>query len=197
MLANLMVIPLGYALGSVPFALLLGRWLAGVDLRRTGSGNMGAANAFRTTGPAVGLAILSLDVAKGAATVLLARRVAGGAAPAVAGVAAVLGHIYPVWLGFRGGKGVATACGVFLVLVPPATAVAALTFLITMIWTRYVSVGSVVGTVLVGPIAYLMSAPVSVVISALVTAGVIVGRHRENLRRVLAGVEHRIKNPFR
>ncbi|HEY7449723.1 MAG TPA: glycerol-3-phosphate 1-O-acyltransferase PlsY [Vicinamibacterales bacterium] len=190
---NLWVIPIGYALGSIPFALLLGRWLGGIDLRRTGSGNLGAANAFRTTGPLVGLCILLLDVAKGAATVLLARRVGGGAAPAVAGVAAVVGHVYPIWLGFQGGKGVATACGAFALLAPPATAIASVAFLLTTLWTRYISLGSVVGTMLVGPIAYFMSAPTSVVIGALVTAAIIVPRHRDNLRRLVAGVEHRIR----
>jgi acyl phosphate:glycerol-3-phosphate acyltransferase len=194
MLPNLLVIPIGYALGSIPFALLLGRWLGGIDLRRSGSGNMGAANAFRTTRPLVGLVILLLDVAKGAATVLLARRLGGGAAPTVAGVAAVLGHVYPIWLGFHGGKGVATACGAFALLAPPATAIASLAFLVTTLWTRYISLGSVVGTVLVGPMAYLTSAPRSVVIGAVVTAAIVVQRHRENLRRVLAGVEHRIRD---
>lgn len=196
MLLNLVAIPLGYVLGSIPFALLLGRWLGGIDLRRSGSGNMGAANAFRTTGPFVGMAILLLDVGKGVATVLLARRLGGGATPTVAGVAAVVGHVYPIWLGFHGGKGVATACGVFALLTPPATAIAGLAFVITTLWTRYVSLGSVVGTMLVGPVAYFMSAPRSVVIGALVTAAIIVQRHRENLRRVLAGVEHRIRGPF-
>ncbi len=193
---NLVVIPLGYALGSIPFALLVGRWLGGIDLRRSGSGNMGAANAFRTTGPLVGLAILLLDVAKGAAAVLLAQRLGGGATPTVAGVAAVIGHVYPIWLGFHGGKGVATACGAFALLTPPATAIAGLAFVITTLWTRYVSVGSVVGTMLVGPVAYFVNAPRSVVIGALVTAAIVAQRHRENLRRVLAGVEHKIGDPF-
>ena len=143
MLPNLLVIPIGYALGSIPFALLLGRWLGGIDLRRSGSGNMGAANAFRTTGPLVGLVILLLDVAKGAATVLLARRVGGGAAPTVAGVAAVLGHVYPIWLGFHGGKGVATACGAFARWHRRRQPLPAWLFWSTTLWTRYISLGSV------------------------------------------------------
>lgn len=196
-MTNLVVIPIGYVLGSIPFALLVGRWLGGIDLRTSGSGNMGAANAFRTTGPYVGLAILLLDVAKGVATVLLARRLGGGATPTVAGVAAVVGHVYPVWLGFHGGKGVATACGAFALLAPPATAIAGAAFILTTLWSRYVSLGSVVGTMLVGPVAYFTSAPRSVVVGALVTAAIVVQRHRENLRRLQAGVEHRIGNSFR
>jgi glycerol-3-phosphate acyltransferase PlsY len=194
---TLAMISVGYALGSIPFALLLVRWLGGIDLRRSGSGNIGAANAFRTSGPLLGLVILTLDIAKGAATVLLARRMGGGVAPAVAGVAAVLGHVYPIWLGFRGGKGVATACGVFALLAPLATAIGGLAFLVTTLWTKYVSLGSVVGTLLVGPAAYFTNAPGSVVIGAFVTAAVVVQRHRENLRRVLAGVEHRVRGPFK
>ena len=194
---NLMVIPIGYVLGSIPFALLVGRWLGGIDLRRSGSGNLGAANAFRTTGPLVGLAILLLDVAKGVASVLLARRLGGEATPTMAAVAAVVGHVYPVWLGFHGGKGVATACGAFALLAPPATAIAGLTFIVITLWSRYVSLGSVVGTLLVGPVAYFTRAPRSVVAGAIVTAAIVVLRHRDNLRRMLAGGEHRIRDPFR
>jgi glycerol-3-phosphate acyltransferase PlsY len=194
---NLVVIPIGYVLGSIPFALLVGRWLGGIDLRRSGSGNLGAANAFRTTGPLVGLAILLLDVAKGVASVLLARRLGGGATPTVAGVAAVVGHVYPVWLGFHGGKGVATACGAFELLAPPATAIAGLAFIVITLWSRYVSLGSVIGSMLVGPVAYFTRAPRSVVAGAIVTAAIVVLRHRDNLRRMLAGVEHRIRDPFR
>jgi glycerol-3-phosphate acyltransferase PlsY len=193
---NLVVIPIGYVLGSIPFALLVGRWLGGIDLRRSGSGNLGAANAFRTTGPLVGVAILLLDVAKGVASVLLARRLGGGATPTVAGVAAVVGHVYPVWLGFHGGKGVATACGAFALLAPPATAIAGLAFIVITLWSRYVSLGSIVGTMLVGPVAYFTRAPRSVVAGAIVTAAIVVLRHRDNLRRMLAGVEHQIRDPF-
>jgi glycerol-3-phosphate acyltransferase PlsY len=184
----------GYALGSIPFAWILARRLRGVDLRSRGSGNLGAANAFRATGTLIGLVTLALDVAKGAATVLLAQRLSGGvgaAMPTAAGLAAVAGHVYPVWLRFRGGKGVATACGAFAVLAPLATACAGLLFVVTIWWTRYVSVGSVVGTVALGPIAYFAEAPAEVVGGAVAVAVVILTRHRANLRRVRAGVERR------
>jgi glycerol-3-phosphate acyltransferase PlsY len=143
------------------------------------------------------VAILLLDVAKGVASVLLARRLGGGATPTVAGVAAVVGHVYPVWLGFHGGKGVATACGAFALLAPPATAIAGLAFIVITLWSRYVSLGSIVGTMLVGPVAYFTRAPRPVVAGAIVTAAIVVLRHRDNLRRMLAGVEHRIRDPFR
>src|SRR5262245_7324847 len=111
MLAWLLIV-LGYVLGSIPFAFVVARRWGHVDLRRSGSGNIGAANVFRTSGILIGLSVLALDVAKGAMAVVLAQRLrAGSAGLTAAGIAAVIGHIYPVWLGFRGGKGVATACG--------------------------------------------------------------------------------------
>jgi acyl phosphate:glycerol-3-phosphate acyltransferase len=129
---------LAYLVGSVPFALLLARrWGAG-DLHDVGSGNIGAANVFRVSGPRAGVLVAVLDIAKGAASVLLAERFVGGNGAAVAAVAAVVGHVYPVWLRFRGGKGVATACGAFVILTPIAMAVAAGIF-VAVIWiTRFV-----------------------------------------------------------
>ena len=113
-----------YLIGSVPFALLLARRWGADDLRRIGSGNVGAANALRASGISAGVLVAVLDIAKGAASVALAMRLSGDARmPAAAGFAAIVGHMYPIWLWFKGGKGVATACGVFSVLaatVPPA-----------------------------------------------------------------------------
>jgi glycerol-3-phosphate acyltransferase PlsY len=192
MLAWLLIV-LGYVLGSIPFAFLVARRWGHVDLRRSGSGNIGAANVFRTSGVLVGLSALTLDVAKGAIAVVLAQRLrTGSAGPTAAGIAAVIGHIYPIWLGFRGGKGVATACGAFAILTPVATAIATGVFVATVWRTRYVSLGSVVATLLLGPIAYLVEAPPAVVIGALLTAAIIVERHRPNLASLFAGVERRI-----
>src|SRR5207247_6418750 len=113
-------------------------------------------NLLRTTTKKIGASAMVLDMSKGVATVLVAQRIDPGATgPAVAGIAAVLGHIYPVWLGFRGGKGVATTCGVFAVLAPVATAIASLVFLLTGWSTRYVSLGSVVASAFLGALAYL------------------------------------------
>jgi len=184
---------LGYLLGSVPFAFVLARRLGHVDLRTSGSGNVGATNVFRTSGPLLGLAALTLDVAKGAATIVLAQHFATDAAtPTAAGIAAVMGHVYPIWLRFRGGKGVATACGVFAMLAPLATAAVCLVFVIIVWWTRYVSLGSVVAAILFAPVAYWRGAPQTVVIGGLVAAAVIVGRHRSNLIKILAGSERRV-----
>jgi glycerol-3-phosphate acyltransferase PlsY len=182
----------GYLLGSIPFAYLVGR-TGGHDPRREGSGNLGAANVFRTSGPKPALGVLALDVSKGAAAVLLAVRFgAVGAAPAAAGVAAVLGHIYPVWLRFRGGKGVATACGVFSVLMPVALVPAAVIFGAALWVTRYVSLGSVLAAISLPPVTYALQASVPVVAASAILAVLIVQRHRDNLVRVHAGTERRI-----
>jgi glycerol-3-phosphate acyltransferase PlsY len=113
-ITTFIVLVAGYLLGSIPFAYLLARRHRGIDLRLAGSGNVGAANLLRTTTKKIGVSAMALDVCKGIASVLLARQIDPGATgPAVAGIAAVLGHIYPVWLGFRGGKGVATPAACF------------------------------------------------------------------------------------
>jgi len=191
--STFIVLIAGYLLGSIPFAYLLARRHRGIDLRRAGSGNVGAANVLRTTTKKIGVSAMALDVTKGIASVLVARQVdPGGTGPAVAGIAAVLGHIYPVWLGFRGGKGVATTCGVFLILAPPATAIATLAFLALVWWTRYISLGSVAGSVILAPLAYVTGADEVTVIAAVIVAAIVVHRHRSNLRRVFAGIERRL-----
>jgi len=191
--STFIVLIAGYLLGSIPFAYLLARRHRGIDLRRAGSGNVGAANVLRTTTKKIGVSAMALDVTKGIASVLVARQVdPGGTGPAVAGIAAVLGHIYPVWLGFRGGKGVATTCGVFLILAPPATAIATLVFLALVWWTRYISLGSVAGSVILAPLAYVTGADEVTVIAAVMVAAIVVHRHRSNLRRVFAGIERRL-----
>ena len=191
--STFIVLIAGYLLGSIPFAYLLARRHRGIDLRLAGSGNVGAANLLRTTTRKIGVSAMALDVSKGIASVLVARQIDPGATgPAVAGVAAVLGHIYPVWLGFRGGKGVATTCGVFSILAPQATAVATIVFLALVWWTRYISLGSVAGSVMLAPLAYVFGGPPVVVIAAALAAAIVVHRHRSNLRRVFAGIERRI-----
>jgi glycerol-3-phosphate acyltransferase PlsY len=182
----------GYALGSVPFAFILAR-RAGIDVRVAGSGNVGAANVLRTTGKQLGVIVMALDILKGALTVLLAAAVQGTpSAMAAAGTAAVVGHIYPVWLRFHGGKGVAVAAGVFGVLAPVATVVAASVFLIVVSLSRVISLGSVAATVTLPSAALLSGAPASVVAAAMGTGSLILFRHRANLRRIARGTERRM-----
>src|SRR3954467_4811732 len=157
----------GYLAGSVPFAFLLAR-KAGVDVRLAGSGNVGAANVLRTTGAGRGAMVLMLDVAKGAAAVLLAHAIAGGATlAALTGAAAIVGHIYPVWLRFHGGKGVAVAAGVFAILAPAATIIAPGVFLFTVWMARIISLGSVAATVTLPSAALVTGAPAAVVAAAI------------------------------
>jgi glycerol-3-phosphate acyltransferase PlsY len=182
----------GYGIGSLPIGYLVASRLRGVDLRRVGSGNVGATNVYRTAGLAIALLVMGLDMAKGVGSVLLvSREAAGGAAPVAAGVAAVIGHVYPVWLRFRGGKGVATAAGVFAVLAPFATLIAGSVFLVTVWVTRYVSLGSVVATAALPPLAWMADAPLPVVVGGVIAALLIIERHRGNLSRLQAGSERR------
>ena len=188
----MLAIVLGYLTGSVPFAYLLAR-RAGIDVRTAGSGNVGAANVLRTTGPWRGVIVMALDVTKGIAAVGIAYWLSGSAAlAALTGAAAVVGHIYPVWLRFHGGKGVAVAAGVFSMLSPTATAVAAALFLITVGITRYVSLGSIAASLALPPALWLTGEPRVEVIAAVGTAALIVFRHRSNLRRLRSGTERRM-----
>ena len=182
----------GYLAGSVPFAFLLAR-RAGIDVRVAGSGNVGAANVLRTTGTGRAVTVMLLDVAKGAAAVIIVNIAAGGASiAALTGTAAIVGHIYPVWLRFHGGKGVAVAAGVFSVLAPGATAIAAGLFVVTVLLTRYVSLGSVAATLALPPVAWWSGAPDAVVASAFGAGSLILFRHRANLRRLYSGTERRM-----
>ena len=182
-----------YLIGSIPFALLLARRWGARDLHRIGSGNIGAANVLRASGVKAGVLVALLDVAKGAAGVIVAGIVGDqGTLPAVAGFAAVVGHIYPVWLRFRGGKGVATACGAFSVLAPLAV-VPVLAIFVAAVWTtRYISVGSVLASLALPPVAFATGSPVPVVAWATAAAMLIVFRHRANLGRVRLGTERRM-----
>jgi acyl phosphate:glycerol-3-phosphate acyltransferase len=189
----LLILLAGYTLGSIPFAYLFARVLRGIDLREVGSGNVGAANLMRTTGIASGVAAVVLDGSKGALAVALAGRMAGGdTVPAAAGVAAILGHTFSMWLGFRGGKGVATACGAFSLLAPVATMIAAAFFALTVWLTRYVSLGSLVASVCLALMAYAINYSPAVVMAAALSAILIIERHRSNLARLLSGTERRV-----
>jgi len=183
---------LGYLFGSIPFALLLTRPL-GIDLRAAGSRNVGAANVLRTAGVAPAVAVMLLDTLKGAVAVLVARLMTGNLiVVTTAGLAAIVGHVYPAWLHFRGGKGVAASAGVFAMLAPYATAIAALVFVGTIVVTRFISAGSIAGALALAVAAAAGHAPAPVVVGAVLAAILVVHRHRENVSRLLAGTERRI-----
>lgn len=183
----------GYLIGSLPLGYLTGRRLGGVDLRDVGSKNVGATNMYRVSGPRLGLTVMALDMAKGA----LAVGAAWMGSPAetslvAAALGAVTGHIYPVWLRGRGGKGVATACGAFAVLAPLATALAVAAFAATVALTRLVSVGSVLAALALPVVAAVTGSATPIVWGAALSAALVVWRHRSNLRRLTRGTEQRI-----
>jgi acyl phosphate:glycerol-3-phosphate acyltransferase len=188
-----LIILLAYLIGSIPFALLIARRWSVADLRLVGSGNLGAANVMRTSGVTAGVLVALLDIAKGAASVWLAERfTTNAAAPAAAGVAAIVGHVYPVWLRFRGGKGVATACGVFSVLTPMAVPPALAIFLGTVWITKYISLGSVFASLALPPLAYATGSTDPAVVAAGAAAALIIFRHRSNVARLRARTERRM-----
>ena len=185
----------GYLLGSIPASYLVARFLAGVDLREVGSGNVGASNVYRAAGPWAYAAAIVLDAGKGVAAVLVVRAFGGsGVLQVVGGIAAVVGHMFPVWLRFRGGKGVATSAGVFLSLSPLATLCAAGVWLLVIGATRYASVGSLAGVASLPFLLYGIHSwerPELLALS-LVLLAVVVWSHRGNLKRLAAGREKRL-----
>jgi acyl phosphate:glycerol-3-phosphate acyltransferase len=194
MLQALLAFALAYLIGSIPFSFLVARAFGVEDVRRVGSGNVGATNVLRSAGRSAGAVALGLDALKGAlAVALVARQLPdrpGLAALAAAG--AVVGHVYPVWLRFRGGKGVATGLGAFAVLEPVAALVALPIFALTVATTHFASLGSVAGAVSLAVLVLVFRGLDAVALAALATAALIVLRHRGNLQRILAGTERRI-----
>jgi glycerol-3-phosphate acyltransferase PlsY len=202
-----LVAALAYLLGSIPFGYILVRIFRGADVRESGSGNIGATNVARSS-PALGIATLILDAAKGYAAVGIGFFVAsltafgyssrGYALPALAALFAVLGHVFPIWLKFRGGKGVATGIGAFAALVPKAALIAVGIFVAVVLAFRYVSLASIVAAATLPAFIYLLyfstgwGGPMFDVLAAAMAAStVIIAKHHANISRLLAGTEHR------
>jgi glycerol-3-phosphate acyltransferase PlsY len=189
----LLLVVAGYLLGSISFAVLLVRWRYQKDIRTEGSGNAGATNVLRAHGKRLAALVALLDVAKGAAAVLLVRLVtANPRYAAAAGFLAVLGHVFPLYYGFHGGKGVATAVGAFLALAPSAMLTCLGVFAVIVAATRYVSLGAVVAMALLPPATGFFHAPRSIVCGAAATAVLVVLKHLENLKRLASGRESKL-----
>jgi len=194
---TLIAIPVvAYLLGSIPFGLLLTKLFGGGDVRQAGSGNIGATNVARVAGPLPGILTLLLDAAKGAAAVWLAARFSNDSATwmVIAALAALIGHCFPVWLKFRGGKGVATAAGVFLMLSPLALLGSVIVFVLVVAFWRYVSLGSISAAAAMPLLIYLLWAPhhappLAVTFGALAAAVLIVYKHDSNIQRLVEGEE--------
>jgi glycerol-3-phosphate acyltransferase PlsY len=181
---------IAYLIGSVPFGLLLTRLGGAGDLRAIGSGNIGATNVLRTGRKGLALATLALDLLKGALPVWLAERYFGPDMAVVVGLGAVLGHCFPLWLRFQGGKGVATAAGVMIALTPAVAAIPLAIFVVVVLATRYVSLGSILGTIAAAPTAYFMGYAQAAELYLLL-ALLIVLKHAANIRRLMQGTEAR------
>jgi acyl phosphate:glycerol-3-phosphate acyltransferase len=201
---SVLIVVAAYLLGSLPFGYLVVRATAGVDVRETGSGGTGATNVSRRAGKAAGLLTLFLDTLKGAAAVWLARVIANSVpvdwVQAAAAIAAIIGHMFPVWLRFRGGKGVATGVGIFLSLSPIALAFAAVLFLIVVTVTRYVSLASIIAAGFMPLFVWLQNLfikPVSefapVMSVAVIGPLLIIFAHRANISRLMQGTETKFK----
>jgi len=195
--ATLISIPAAaYLLGSIPFGLLLGKVFGAADVRKAGSGNIGATNVARVAGPLAGILTLLLDAAKGALAIVLAARLSEQSSTwmMIAGLCALVGHCFPIWLGFHGGKGVATAAGAFLVLCPPAFLGAAILFLLIVAYWRFVSLGSIAAAAAMPLLIYFLWAPhhappYAVTFGSLAAALLIVYKHDANIQRLVQGDE--------
>jgi acyl phosphate:glycerol-3-phosphate acyltransferase len=194
-----LIIPVAYLLGSIPFGLLIVKAMRGQDIRESGSGNIGAANVSRAAGFFAGILTLLLDAAKGLAAVWLAMHWSHGSMRwmMAAAVAAIVGHVFPFGLGFRGGKGVATGLGVFLLISWQAVAAAAILWIIIVAFWRYSSLGSIVATAALPILVYLLYAPGHappdfVTFSTVCISLLVLLKHRANIARLIAGEENRI-----
>ena len=208
LLASLLIAAAAYLLGSIPTGYLLVRIFRHQDIRSVGSGNIGATNVLRSGGKGLGAATFLLDMLKGCSAVwlgallgaLLMPASPARTAPAIAALFAVLGHMFPVWLRFRGGKGVATGFGVFLAATPAAALAAISVFFLVLLISRYVSLASILGAASFPVFAwFLVSGPRPAVFIAaeFAVALLIIAKHHQNIRRLLAGTEARLGSPKR
>ena len=191
----ILVVPLGYLLGSFPSGYLAGRWCAGVDIRQLGSGSTGATNVLRQVGKGPALVVLLVDVFKGSAAVILARALLGAGAYGwlvAAGLAALAGHIWPIWLGGKGGKAVATGFGMLLGLVPAVGLACLGVFLTSLALSRIVSISSVLAAAALPLLMAGAGAPGAYIGLGVVAAVMVIWRHRSNLSRLLKGEEPRL-----
>lgn len=185
---------ISYLLGSVPNGLILGRAVWGVDLRQHGSKNIGATNAWRTIGRAGGISIFALDFLKGAISAYLGLHLGGSElAGIICGLLAIAGHSWSLFLGFRGGKGVATGLGVIAALMPTVTIIVFAVWLVIVCFTGYVSLGSIIGSALVPILALFFGLHTEFFALGLIAAVFIIYRHKSNIERLLSGTESKIK----
>ena len=192
-LTSLLLLAIGYLLGSMPNGYLAGRWLKGIDLRQCGSGSTGATNVLRNVGKAPALVVFLLDVGKGALAVLLAKSFGlNDWVQVLAGLAALAGHIWPVWLGWKGGKAVATGLGMFLGLAWPVGLACFGLFMAVISLSRIVSLSSVIAAIGLPVLMVISGSSSAYVVVSLVASVLVLWRHRSNIERLITGTEPRI-----
>ena len=185
-------IPLiSYLLGSVPFGYIIVRAAQGADIRKTGSGNIGATNVYRKSRGA-GVATLLLDAGKGYLAVFIASRIGGDEVwTGIAALCVVIGHVFTIWLRFRGGKGVAAGCGAYLAIEPSAVATTLVVFILVLVFTRYISAASIAAAAFFPLCAWFYGSPTPVVLWAAPGCLLIIARHHQNIRRIFARTENK------
>ena len=190
----LAVVAISYLLGAIPFGYILVRLKTGVDIRSQGSGNIGATNVMRTTGRWPGIITLLLDIAKGWFAVWIAGRLTHQDLfwMSIAALAVMAGHAYPVFLGFKGGKAVASFVGAFLCLTPGALAAEVIIFVVIVAWTRHISMGSIVGAATFPLAVWLITKMPFPSVAALIAGAFVIYRHSSNISRLRAGTENRL-----
>jgi glycerol-3-phosphate acyltransferase PlsY len=189
---TLLAAVIAYLLGAIPFGYLLVKWTTGADVRTGGSGNIGATNVLRTTGRVAGIGTLLLDIGKGYLAVWIAGRLSdhGVTAMCVAALAVMAGHAYPVFLHFKGGKAMASFVGAFLCLTPLALGSVLVVFVVVVAWTRFISMGSVVGAATFPLAVWLMQKDLTMLAAGLIAGAFIIYKHSSNIQRLHAGTEN-------
>ena len=194
MLSYIIVIFLSYVIGSIPSGLILGKTLWHVDLRQHGSKNIGATNAWRTLGKLPGFIVFVADLLKGMFGVYLGMMLVGSStAMIIGGIMAIVGHSLSLFLKFKGGKGVATGLGVLIMLMPSVSAIVFLVWLIVVLISKYVSLGSIIAAVFVPVCAFIMGLSFDFVVFGIVAAVFVIYRHKSNIIRLMNGTENKIK----
>lgn len=189
---EIILVLLCYLIGSIPFSLLVAKLMAGVDIRAMGSGNVGATNVLRTLGPKGAILALLGDAFKGFLAVWLGMIIGGSLLAAICGLVVVIGHCFSVFLGFKGGKGVATTAGLMLYLMPKLIVVLLVTFVIIAFLSRYVSLASITVATLFPVMIILFNFPLEYIIMGILLAIIVIYRHKENIERLRQGTESKI-----
>ena len=189
---TVIILILAYIIGSIPFALIVGKKIGGIDVRNYGSGNLGGTNAFRILGWKVGVPVIVADILKGMLATYLGLRLGGETLGILAGIAAAVGHCYPLFANFKGGKGVAVGAGIFLIVAPKVILLAAVMFLLTLFIFRYVSLSSIVGALTVGLLTFVYDQSLFLTTLSWLLVIFVIYRHRSNIKRILNGTENKV-----